>query len=206
MYSSAENAGTQVATGSILARALRSLILLYMYVQRSIYIRILTFVPGIFLVPADLLLAAVAVHMLYICCTAATRPVVVQPDRGSPAPGPVDLMIEREVLFPAADRDPVLVVLCHGGVVEADRRALLQEAGVECPPADVAVEEPPGLVVGEAEGALELPDGEDLDPHALDRLRSKGHRETLRDGPAPDVALVEGVEDERERVAGLEDR
>jgi hypothetical protein len=87
MYSSAENTGTPVIIRNSIDRALRSLILLYMYVPRSIYIRILTVFSGIFLAPVDLLLAAVAVHMLHICCTAAivgVVRVVVQPDRGPP--------------------------------------------------------------------------------------------------------------------------
>jgi hypothetical protein len=100
--------------------------------------------------------------------------VVVQPDGGPVAPGTVDLDIEREVLLPPADRDPVLAALRHGGVVEADRGALLQEAGIRGPAVVVAVEEPPGLVIGEAEGVLEEPDGEDLDPHALDRRKRRG--------------------------------
>ena len=39
----------------------------------------------------------------------------------------------------------------------------------------------------------------------LDRLGGKGHHEALRDRPVADMAPVEGVEYERERVAGLED-
>ena len=135
MYSSAENTGTPVIIRNFIAHALRSLILLYMYVHRLISIRILNVFSGIFLAPADILLAAVAVHMLHICCTAAIVGVIVQPDGGPTAPGPVDLDIEREVLFPAADRGSAPAVLRHGGVVEADRRTLLQEAGVRFPPA-----------------------------------------------------------------------
>jgi len=83
-------------------------------------------------------------HSAEICCHCCHR----RPARRlPPAPGPVDLTVEREVLLPAADRDPVFAVLRHHGIVEADRGALLQEAGVGCPPADVAVEEPPGLLV-----------------------------------------------------------
>jgi len=118
--SSAETTGTPAATRRFVVHALRSLILLYMYIQRSISTRILTFVPGILPAPADLLLAAVAVHLLYICCTAANIRVVVQPDRGTVAPGQVDLTVERDVLLPAANRDPTSAVFRHRGVVEAD--------------------------------------------------------------------------------------
>ncbi len=40
----------------------------------------------------------------------------------------------------------------------------------------------------------------------LDRLGRKGHREAFRDGSVADMAPVEGVEEEGERVAGPEDR
>lgn len=66
------------------------------------------------------------------CCTYATPCypaaiiwVIIQPDRSSPAPGPVDLSIKREVLLPAANRDRAPIVLRHGGIVEANRRAFL---------------------------------------------------------------------------------
>jgi hypothetical protein len=87
MYSSAENTGTPVIIRNFIAHALRSLILLYMYVHRSIYIRILNVFSRTLLTPADLLLAAGAVHLLYICCTAAIVGVVVQPDGGALLPG-----------------------------------------------------------------------------------------------------------------------
>ena len=47
----------------------------------------------------------------------------------APTPGPVDLVVEREVLLPATDRGPA-PALRHRGVVEADRRALLRQAGI----------------------------------------------------------------------------
>ncbi len=37
------------------------------------------------------------------------------------------------------------------------------------------------------------------------RLRGDGHHQALRDGPVADVAFVEGVEEEGERVTALED-
>ncbi len=77
-------------------------------------------------------MAATAAILLQSAAIAAIVRVVIQPDGGSPAPGPVDLSVERKVLLPTADRDPAPAVLCHGGVVEADRRALLQQAGVGC--------------------------------------------------------------------------
>jgi hypothetical protein len=49
-------------------------------------------------------------------------------------------------------------------------------------------------------------DGDVEAVRVLDRLRGEGHREALRDGPVADVALVEGVEEEGEGVAVLEDR
>ena len=72
------------------------------YIDRSINIRILAVFSRILPAPADLLLAAVTVHLLYICCTsAAIVRVVIQPDGGSPAPGPVDpfqILINRKAL------------------------------------------------------------------------------------------------------------
>lgn len=65
MYSRVQNTGTPAVTGSPAVHALRSLILLYMYIPRSIDIGILTTFSGILLVPADLLLAAGAVHTLH---------------------------------------------------------------------------------------------------------------------------------------------
>ncbi|OPZ32427.1 MAG: hypothetical protein BWY99_02775 [Synergistetes bacterium ADurb.BinA166] len=48
-------------------------------------------------------------------------------------------------------------------------------------------------------------DGDMKAVRVLDRLRGKGHRETLRDGPVADVPGVEGVEEEGERVTVAED-
>jgi len=43
-------------------------------------------------------LTAPAVTLLKTAVIAVTRPVIIQPDKRSPAPGPADLTIEREVL------------------------------------------------------------------------------------------------------------
>ncbi len=48
-------------------------------------------------------------------------------------------------------------------------------------------------------------DGDVQPVRVLDRLRGEGHRETFRDGPVADVAPVEGIEEEGERVAVPED-
>ena len=48
-------------------------------------------------------------------------------------------------------------------------------------------------------------DGDVEAVRVLDRLGGKGHREALGDDPVADMALVEGVEQERKRVAGPED-
>ena len=112
--------------------------------------------------------------MLYRAATAAIIRIVAQPEGGAAVPGPVDLGVEREVLLPAADGDPVVSILGHGGIKEADRGALLQQARVGCPPAGVALEETPGLVVGEAEGVLEVADGEEIDAHLCDGRERRG--------------------------------
>ena len=150
MYSSAENTRTPAIIGSIVAHALRSLILLYRYVHRQISIWILGAFHEILLVPPDLLMAAPAAILLKRAAIAAIIRVVVQPDGDTVAPDPVDLGIEREILLPAANRDSVIAALRHGGVVKADRGALLQEAGVGCSPTDVAVEGASGLQIGES--------------------------------------------------------
>lgn len=75
MYSRVQNTGTPAVTGSPAVHALRSLILLYMYIPRSIDIGILTTFSGILLVPADLLLEAGAVHTLH--------PATLLPSSGS---------------------------------------------------------------------------------------------------------------------------
>ncbi len=167
------NTGTPVFTASRLVRALRSFILLYMCVIIEMNILMLRGVFGMVAFTGVFSLTATAVTLLKTAVIAVNIRVIVQPDKRSSAPGPVDLSIKREELLPAADRDPGPAVLRHAGTVEADRRALLQEARVGCPAAGVAVEEAPRLVVGEAESARETPDGEDLDPHARDRFKRR---------------------------------
>jgi hypothetical protein len=54
--------------------------------------------------------------------------VIIQPDRDTVAPDPVDFDIEREELLPAANCDPGPAILRHAGIVEADRRELLRPA------------------------------------------------------------------------------
>ena len=92
--------GTPRVTGYSAVHALCSLILLYMYVRRSIYISILTSFPQIFHFPATLLLAAVAVHMLYIAATAAN--VGSSSRRRLPIPGPADLDTRTQSTAPGS--------------------------------------------------------------------------------------------------------
>ena len=91
--------GTPRVTGYSAVHALCSLILLYMYVRRSIYISILTSFPQIFHFPATLLLAAVAVHMLH-CCHCCQRRILVQTE--APYPGPADLDTRTQSTAPGS--------------------------------------------------------------------------------------------------------
>jgi len=94
-------------------------------------------------------------------CKSANVRVVVQPDRGTAAPGPVDLRVKREVVLPPPDGLPDPEHLPgHRCVDVTHRRALLQETGIRGPVVGVAVEQPVGLLVGEAEGAGGLAGGE----------------------------------------------
>ena len=95
--------------------------------------------------------------------------------RPAPRPDPVGLQVKREVVLPPPDRLPDLDHLSgHGRIDKTHRRALVQDAGIGSPVVGVAVEEPVGLVVREAESALETPDGEDLDPHLRHRRERRG--------------------------------
>ena len=117
------NRGTPVVTASRLVRALRSFILLYMCVIIGMNILMLRGVFGMIAFTGVFSLTATAVTLLKPAVIAVNIRVIVQPDKRSPAPGPVDFDIKREELLPAADRDPGPAVLRHAGIVEADRRA-----------------------------------------------------------------------------------
>jgi len=121
--SNVENTGTPVVTGSRLVCALRSFILLYICMIIEMNTLILMGFLRIVIFKNAFSLTAPAVTLLKTAVIAVTRPVIIQPDKRSPAPGPGDLTVKQEVVLPAADRDPAPIVLRHGGIVEADRRA-----------------------------------------------------------------------------------
>lgn len=93
--SSAENRGTPAVTRRFVVHALRSLILLYIRVHRSIIIGIRGVFPDFLLASVVFSFAATATNLLQPAAIAATVGVVIQTDGGSPAPGPVDLAVSR---------------------------------------------------------------------------------------------------------------
>ena len=92
------NTGTPVVTRSRLVRALRSFILLYMRVIIEMNILMLRGVFGMIVFTGVFSLTATAVTLLKPAVIAVNIRVIIQPDKRSPAPGPADLTIEREVL------------------------------------------------------------------------------------------------------------
>ncbi len=88
-------------------------------------------------------------------------------------PGTIHLGIKGEVMLPPFERDPE-ELFGNRGINEADRRALVQDAGISRLAVRIAVQEPVGLVIREPESVLELLDGEVLDPHLCDRFEGCG--------------------------------
>jgi len=84
------NTGTPVVTASRLVRALRSFILLYMYVIIEMNILMLRGFFGMVAFTGVFSLTATAVTLLKTAVIAVNIRVIVQPDKRSPAPGPVD--------------------------------------------------------------------------------------------------------------------
>ena len=74
------------------------------------------------------------------------RRVRADPDRRLARPPAVRLQVKGEHLFAPADQAPVDIPR-YRGVHEPDRRALLQETGIDVAAVVVGVEDPAGLVV-----------------------------------------------------------
>lgn len=113
-----KNTGTSVIIQDYTARALHSPILLYMYIDRWIYQDFDHHFRNFFRSGQS----HDGSNGSICIATAANARAIGQPDGGTPGQGPVDPTIEREVLFPAADHNPI--VLRHRGFVEADRGVL----------------------------------------------------------------------------------